>query len=158
MDSAHWLLLFWTVIVFYVLGGIWFVQIVVYPLFGKVGQDEYVAYHKFYSSRIPLPVILPGFASFLLPLTWLSPSRVGTDVDGTRERSVWAGGAVRDLSSGDDASRPAGERRQAGGGGDPRADPLQLASYPLHHRLGHCDADDGHRCFLSRVARTDIRW
>jgi hypothetical protein len=68
MDFAHWLLLFWTVIIFYVLGGIWFAQIVVYPLFGKVGQDEYVTYHKFYSSRIPLPVILPGFASFLLPL------------------------------------------------------------------------------------------
>ncbi len=31
MDSAHWLLLFWTVIIFYVLGGIWFAQIVVYP-------------------------------------------------------------------------------------------------------------------------------
>ena len=68
MDLAHWLLLFWTVIIFYVLGGIWFAQIVVYPLFGKVGEDEYVAYHRFYSSRIPLPVILPGFASFLLPI------------------------------------------------------------------------------------------
>ena len=53
---------------FYVLSGIWFAQIVVYPLFGKVGRDEYVTYHRFYSSRIPLPVILPGFASFLLPL------------------------------------------------------------------------------------------
>ena len=68
MDFAHWLLLLWTVVVFYVLGEIWFAQIVVYPLFGKVGKDEYVAYHKFYSSRIPLPVILPGFASFLLPI------------------------------------------------------------------------------------------
>jgi len=68
MDLAHWLLLFWTVIVFYVLGGIWFAQIVVYPLFGKVGPNEYIAYHKFYSSRIPLPVIVPGFASFILPI------------------------------------------------------------------------------------------
>ena len=68
MDFAHWLLLLWTVVVFYVLGEIWFAQIVVYPLFGKVGKDEYVAYHKFYSSRIPLPVILPGFTSFLLPI------------------------------------------------------------------------------------------
>ena len=78
MDFAHWLLLFWTVIIFYVLGEIWFAQIVVYPLFGKVGQDEYVAYHKFYSSRIPLPVILPGFASFLLPLAlvFLRPESV----------------------------------------------------------------------------------
>src|SRR4028118_2381783 len=68
MDLAHWLLLLWTGIIFYVLGEIWVVQIVVYPLFAKVGEAEYVAYHKFYSSRIPLPVILPGFASFLLPI------------------------------------------------------------------------------------------
>jgi hypothetical protein len=56
-------------VIFYVLGGIWFAQIVVYPLFGKVGAAEYVRYHRFYSSRIPLPVILPGFASFLVPVT-----------------------------------------------------------------------------------------
>jgi hypothetical protein len=68
MDFSHWFLLLWTVVIWYVLGGIWFAQIVVYPLFAKVGEAEYVAYHKFYSSRIPLPVILPGFASFLLPI------------------------------------------------------------------------------------------
>ncbi len=78
MDFAHLFLLFWAVVVFYVTGGIWFAQIVVYPLFGKVGKDEYVAYHKFYSSRIPLPVILPGFACFLLPiaLVFLRPESV----------------------------------------------------------------------------------
>ncbi len=78
MDFAHWFLLFWTVVIFYVTGGIWFAQIVVYPLFGKVGEKEYVAYHKFYSSRIPLPVIVPGFASFLLPiaLVFLRPESV----------------------------------------------------------------------------------
>lgn len=68
MDFAHLLLLFWTVLVLYVFGQIWLVQIVVYPLFGKVGPGEYVAYHRFYSSRIPLPVIVPGFASFLVPV------------------------------------------------------------------------------------------
>jgi hypothetical protein len=48
------------------------------PLFGKVGPNEYVAYHRFYSSRIPLPVIVPGFASFLLPvvLVFLRPDSV----------------------------------------------------------------------------------
>ncbi len=71
MDFAHWLLLFWTAVIFHVLGGIWFAQIVVYPLFGKVGREEYVAYHRFYSSRIPLPVIVRGFASFLLPVALL---------------------------------------------------------------------------------------
>ena len=80
MDFAHWLLLGWTVLILYVFGGIWFVQIVVYPLFGKVGENEYVAYHRFYSSRIPLPVIVPGFASFLLPiaLVFLGPGSVPT--------------------------------------------------------------------------------
>jgi len=80
MDFAHWLLLFWTVVIFYVTGQIWFGQIVVYPLFGKVGSDEYVAYHLFYSSRIPLPVIVPGFASFLVPvaLVFLGPESVPT--------------------------------------------------------------------------------
>jgi hypothetical protein len=68
MDLAHWLLLLWTGVIYYVLGGIWFAQIVVYPLFAKVSAKEYVRYHKFYSSRIPLPVIVPGFASFLVPV------------------------------------------------------------------------------------------
>jgi hypothetical protein len=78
MDFSHWFLFLWSVIIFYVLGEIWFVQFVVYPLFGKVGEDEYIAYHSFYSSRIPLPVILPGFASFLLPiaLVFLRPESV----------------------------------------------------------------------------------
>ena len=68
MDFSHSFLLFCTLVVFYNFGGIWFVQLVVYPLFAKVGSDEYVAYHRFYSSRIPLPVILPGFACFLCPI------------------------------------------------------------------------------------------
>src|ERR671912_1018494 len=78
MDFAHSLLLLWAVVIFYVLGGIWFAQIVVYPLFGKVGRAEYIAYHRFYSSRILLPVIVPGFASFLLPvaLVFLRPDTV----------------------------------------------------------------------------------
>ncbi len=78
MDFTHWLLVVWTVVIFYVLGEIWFVQIVVYPLFARVGKDEYTTYHNFYSSRIPLPVIVPGFASFLLPvaLVFFGPSSV----------------------------------------------------------------------------------
>jgi hypothetical protein len=78
MDFSHLFLLFWTAVIFYAAGQIWFVQIVVYPLFGKVGEKEYVAYHRFYSSRILLPVIVPGFACFLLPivLVFLRPESV----------------------------------------------------------------------------------
>jgi hypothetical protein len=62
MDLGHSLLLLWTAVIFYTLGVTWFAQLVVYPLFARVGEREYVDYHNFYSSRIPLPVILPGFA------------------------------------------------------------------------------------------------
>jgi hypothetical protein len=68
MDFSHTLLLFCTILEFYILGVTWLVQIVVYPLFAKVGSKEYITYHTFYSSQIPLPIILPGFASFLLPI------------------------------------------------------------------------------------------
>ena len=68
MGFSQLFLLFWTVVILYVLGQIWLAQIAVYPLFGQVGEEEYVTYHKFYSSRIPLPAIVPGFAGFLLPV------------------------------------------------------------------------------------------
>lgn len=64
----NYLLLGWAALSFWVLGQIWFCQIVVYPLFARVGGGEYIAYHRFYTRRIPLPIILPGFASFLLPV------------------------------------------------------------------------------------------
>jgi hypothetical protein len=68
MDFATIIFLLWTALVLYVFGQIWLVQIVVYPLFAMVGEKDYVTYHRFYTSRIPLPVIVPGFTSFLLPL------------------------------------------------------------------------------------------
>jgi hypothetical protein len=67
MNPSHALLLASTFVSLYVLGQIWFAQVVVYPLFGKVGANEYIAYHRFYSQRIPAVVIVPGFASFVLP-------------------------------------------------------------------------------------------
>jgi hypothetical protein len=78
MDLSHGFLLFCTILVFYILGVSWLAQIVVYPLFAKVSSEAYVAYHTFYTSRIPLPVIVPGFASFLLPLAliFLRPESV----------------------------------------------------------------------------------
>jgi hypothetical protein len=68
MHSPELFLLAWSVLSFWVLGQIWFCQIVVYPLFAKVGSPEYVGYHRYYTSRIPLPIIIPGFLSFLLPI------------------------------------------------------------------------------------------
>lgn len=68
MDLSQLLLLSWAGLVFWVLGQVWFAQIVVYPLFAVVGGSEYAEYHRAYARRIALPVIAPGFASFLLPL------------------------------------------------------------------------------------------
>jgi hypothetical protein len=68
MDIGHGLLLAALCLQFHNFGTIWFVQLVVYPLFAKVGVPDYIAYHRFYTSHIPLPVILPGFLSFLMPV------------------------------------------------------------------------------------------
>lgn len=67
MELSQLFLMFWAALMFWVLGQIWLAQIVIYPLFAKVGAVDYVHYHRFYTQRIPLPVIIPGFASFLLP-------------------------------------------------------------------------------------------
>ncbi len=92
MDRPELFLLLWSALSFWVLGQIWFVQIVVYPLFAKVGEADYVGYHRFYSRHIPLPVILPGFASFLLPMplavwgpavpAWMSTANIMTGLAG----------------------------------------------------------------------------
>ena len=68
MDFSHWFLLLYATLAFYVLGIALLAELVVYPLFAQVALAEYVTYHKFYSSRILDPVILPGFACFLLPI------------------------------------------------------------------------------------------
>lgn len=68
MTPSDIALLLWSVLIFWTLGQIWLVQIVVYPLFARVGGAEYIDYHRFYSRRIPLPIILPGFATFLAPI------------------------------------------------------------------------------------------
>jgi len=92
METSEVLLLLWAGLVFWVLGQIWFVQIVVYPLFAQVGAAEYVGYHRFYSRHIPLPVIVPGFASFLLPVPlalygpvvpfWMSAANIAAGIVG----------------------------------------------------------------------------
>jgi len=92
MESSQIFLIFWVGLVFWVLGQIWFVQIVVYPLFAQVGEPDYVRYHSLYTRRIPLPVILPGFASFLLPVAlafygpavpaWMNVANIGAGLVG----------------------------------------------------------------------------
>lgn len=68
MDIGHGVLLAALCLQFYNLGVIWFAQRVVYPLFGEVGEAAYAGYHRFYLSRIPSPIVAPGFASFAAPV------------------------------------------------------------------------------------------
>jgi hypothetical protein len=92
MESSQFLLLLWAALVFWVLGQIWLVQIVIYPLFAQVGTADYVRYHRFYTGRIPLPVIIPGFATFLLPVAlalwgpavpfWMSVGNIAAGIVG----------------------------------------------------------------------------
>src|SRR5688500_3929922 len=92
MSAPHLFLLAWSVLSFWELGQIWLVQIVVYPLFARVGPSEYIDYHRFYTRRIPLVVIVPGFASFLIPIplaiwgpavpAWLSAANIATGIGG----------------------------------------------------------------------------
>ena len=82
----------WAVLVCWVLGQIWLVQIVVYPLFARVGEREYAGYHRFYTSRIPAVVIVPGFLSFLAPIplalfgppvpAWMTAANIATGIVG----------------------------------------------------------------------------
>lgn len=92
MQSEQLALLFWAVLAFWVLGQIWFCQIVIYPLFARAGADNYIDYHRFYTSRIPLVVIIPGFLSFLVPIplalfgpavpAWMSVANIVTGICG----------------------------------------------------------------------------
>ena len=68
MEILHLALLLWVGLVFWVLGQIWFVQIVIYPLFALVGEADYLHNQRFHSKHILFPIILPGFAGFVLPL------------------------------------------------------------------------------------------
>jgi hypothetical protein len=65
--QPEFFLLVWSVISFWGLGQIWLAQSVIYPLFAEVNEDGYLRYHRFYSGHILWPVIVPGFASFLVP-------------------------------------------------------------------------------------------
>ena len=67
MSAAQGLALAALALQIWVTAQIWLVQIVVYPLFARVGAAQYVDYHRFYSRRIPVPVILPGFTTFAMP-------------------------------------------------------------------------------------------
>jgi hypothetical protein len=62
------MLLGWTGICFWAVGQVWLAQVVLYPLFQRVGETDYICYHRFYALRAPLAMAAPGFACFLFPI------------------------------------------------------------------------------------------
>ena len=60
----------------------WQAQQVSYPLYRKVGESDFAAYHQFYNGAIPLPVIVPGFACFIAAAAfpWTRPQDVSRPV------------------------------------------------------------------------------
>ena len=56
----------------------WQAQAVSYPLFKTVPADSFAAYHLQYNAFIPLPVIVPGFLTFLagIAFLWTRPPEV----------------------------------------------------------------------------------
>ena len=132
MENPQLYLLLWSVLSFWGLGQIWLVQIVVYPLFAKVGEPEYIDYHRFYTSRIPLVVILPGFASFLLPIplaffgpdvpAWMTAANIAMGIVGLLVT------VLLEIPRHGRLERGRQERRH-----HLRIDPLQLAAHGLDH-------------------------
>jgi hypothetical protein len=60
---------------FYLLGVMVVLQRVVYPSFGDVSREAFPTYYAAFTSRIPLPVVLPEFLALLsvVPLFWVRP-------------------------------------------------------------------------------------
>jgi len=62
----------------YMTGMIWSMQVFEYPLFARVGRQEFPAYHAAHNRRLPVFVILPSLLAFAsaVVLFWIRPASV----------------------------------------------------------------------------------
>jgi hypothetical protein len=69
--------LFFTI---YNIGVIWVLQLNHYPLYAKVGQQEFQDYMIAHNGRILLPIVLPSIAAFIssLLLLWQRPVEIAS--------------------------------------------------------------------------------
>ncbi|QDT39847.1 hypothetical protein [Stratiformator vulcanicus] len=71
----HHLLLIHAAATWYLVGLIWTVQVVHYPLFGNVGVEKFVDYEREHTERISFVVIAPMLielaTAFLIAMPWL---------------------------------------------------------------------------------------
>lgn len=78
MPSPNLLLIANLISTWYMVGLIWMVQIVHYPLFGKVGAEQYVSYQTSHQSLTTLVVGPPMLVEIVTAtcLLWLRPTAV----------------------------------------------------------------------------------
>lgn len=84
-----WILLAHLAATLFMVGLIWCIQVVQYPLFGAVGVDGFAAYHAGHTARITWvvgpPMLLEGATAALL--VWLHPANVNVTL-------LWIGVAL----------------------------------------------------------------
>ena len=75
---APWIFLITLAFTLYMVGVIWSMQALEYPLFAYVGQAEFPAYHARHNRALPFLVILPSLLALLsaVLLIWSRPSGV----------------------------------------------------------------------------------
>ena len=85
---AHWVLLVHTGATCALVGLIWMVQVVQYPLFSRIG-DEFTSYHAGHATRISV-VVIPLMFGEAITAVWL----VVTPPAGLAPASTWLGLAL----------------------------------------------------------------
>ncbi len=75
---APWTFLITLALTLYMVGMIWSMQVLEYPLFAYVGRAEFPAYHARHNRALPLLVILPSLLALLsaVLVIWSLPAGV----------------------------------------------------------------------------------
>ena len=73
-----WVFLVTLAFTLYMTGMIWSMQVFEYPLFARVGRQEFPAYHAAHNRRLPVFVILPSLLALAsaVVLFWIRPAGV----------------------------------------------------------------------------------
>jgi hypothetical protein len=73
-----WTLLLTLAFTLYMTGVIWSMQVLEYPLFARVGRDEFRAYHAFHNRTLPFLIILSSLLALVsaVLLLWIRPASV----------------------------------------------------------------------------------
>jgi len=74
----YWPLVICLVTTFYLVGLIWVIQVVHYPLFARVGPNEFEVFHTEHSQRILIALSIPTLLTFISSCTllWIRPISV----------------------------------------------------------------------------------